>query len=301
MDSDKSRIVFKKGDGGMKEEIYFLKELQQELKTQENDGQAAPRFWSIMDYKWDVTEEGHEDRISLFDVDCCETIELDEYVNEIVEGERNSDFTEEEIEELKDRHEYDSPSDVIEWIKEFDDEDRYYLIYEKEISFIAWNTLFFTKKEARQHLESNRHHYSNKAHTFAMTAWRAPKMERLMKILESFDWDSIVKWLHKSKNSYRNEVVALVVGEIEAYFIIHQYKSENGYDAEILERLTAARENEWDDAFCSLEYDLKEHLYEDRYSVIKVTSKLVRYYHYEYGVEYDEELEIEEVDFELLL
>jgi hypothetical protein len=177
----------------MHEEIKFLKDMQQELKTQENDGQAAPRFWSIMDYKWEVTEEGHEDRVVLFDNDMCTTIELDEYVDEILNGERREDFDENELEELEFRKEYEYPSDIFDWVKRNDDEGRYSPIYEKEVSFIAWNTLFFTKKEAKQHLESNRHHYSNKAHTFAMTAWRAPKMERLMKILESFDWDSIVK------------------------------------------------------------------------------------------------------------
>lgn len=28
--------------------------------------------------------------------------------------------------------------------------------------------------------------------TYAMTAWRVPKVERLLNILENFDWDSLV-------------------------------------------------------------------------------------------------------------
>lgn len=35
----------------MHEDIKFLKELQNELKIQENDGQASPRYWTIGDYK----------------------------------------------------------------------------------------------------------------------------------------------------------------------------------------------------------------------------------------------------------
>ena len=33
--------------------------------------------------------------------------------------------------------------------------------------------------------------YSERAHTYAMSAWRAPKVERLLQILETFDWDKI--------------------------------------------------------------------------------------------------------------
>lgn len=51
--------------------------------------------------------------------------------------------------------------------------------------------MFLTKEEAKQHLKVNHYHYTSKAHTYAMTAWRAPKVERLLKILETFDWDSI--------------------------------------------------------------------------------------------------------------
>lgn len=173
----------------MKEDIQFLKELQQELLTQETDYQAAPRFWTIMDYKWEVTAEGHHERISLYSPNTCESVTVDEYIDEILNGDRRDEFNDEQIEELKDIKDY-FISDLEDWIKE-NDEYEYCLIYETEVPFIAWNTCFFTKEEAKRHLESNRHHYSDKAHTFAMTAWRAPKMERLMKILETFDWDKI--------------------------------------------------------------------------------------------------------------
>jgi hypothetical protein len=173
----------------MKDDIQFLKELQLELLTQENDGQASPRFWTIMDYKWEVTAEGHHERISLYSPNTCESVTVDEYIDEILNGDRRDEFNDEQIEELKDIKDY-FISDLEDWIKE-NDEYEYYLIYETEVPFIAWNTCFFTKEEAKRHLESNRHHYSDKAHTFAMTAWRAPKMERLIKILETFDWDKI--------------------------------------------------------------------------------------------------------------
>ncbi|MEI2465120.1 hypothetical protein [Niallia taxi] len=175
----------------MNNDIQFLKDLQHELQTQENDWQAAPRYWSIMDYKWEVTESGHEDRVVLYDSDDCETIELDDYLKEILEGDRRDEFSEDEIEELESEKEYGTPSDIYNWIESYDDNSRFYPIYEREVSIIAQNTMFLTKEEAKNHLELNHYHYSPKAHTYAMTAWRAPKVERLIKILENFDWDSI--------------------------------------------------------------------------------------------------------------
>jgi len=92
-----------------------------------------------------------------------------------------------------------------------------------------------------------------------------------------------------------------VIGKTSAYFIIHQYKDEDGkYDAEVLERLTPATEDEYNDAFDSLEYELREHSYEDRFSVVKVEAELIRSYCHDYACyEYDEELHIEEVEFSL--
>ena len=35
----------------MKEDIQFLKDLQQELLNQDHDCQAEPRYWTVGDYK----------------------------------------------------------------------------------------------------------------------------------------------------------------------------------------------------------------------------------------------------------
>ncbi|QHZ46979.1 hypothetical protein [Bacillus sp. NSP9.1] len=111
----------------MNNDIQFLKELQEELKTQDTDSQAAPRFWALMDYRWRETTEGEHERISIYSSDAGECYELNEYVENILEDE--------------------------------------YTIYT----------------------------YTKKVHTYAMTAWRAPKVQRLLSILETFDWDSFEK------------------------------------------------------------------------------------------------------------
>jgi hypothetical protein len=182
----------KKGDGNMKADIQFLKDLQEELKTQENDGQAAPRYWTIMDYRVVPAHEDYgADRTMYFHND--------------------GDHTEfETIEELKefiwDYYTEDEPSELIEMLNNNDttfgdlwdyvtshlNGDGFFdEVPVKEESFIVPSTMFLTKEEAKRHLKVNHYHYTSKAHTYAMTAWRAPKTERLMKLLETFDWDSI--------------------------------------------------------------------------------------------------------------
>lgn len=50
------------------------------------------------------------------------------------------------------------------------------------------NTMFLTQKAAEEHLKSNYYHYSEDAHTYAMTSWRNPETEKLWKILKEIDW-----------------------------------------------------------------------------------------------------------------
>lgn len=74
----------------MNEDIQFLKEIQEEMKTQETDGQSEPRCWSIMDYKLIPTSEDHADSVTLYDNWDCNSIDIKDYVHDIVdfEGDR---------------------------------------------------------------------------------------------------------------------------------------------------------------------------------------------------------------------
>ena len=172
----------------LNEDIKFLKELQNELKTQENDCQAAPRFWVIMDHEYQNTERGYHDRVAVYDSDNGESYELEEYVK-VLKDEEN-EFLADEIEDLEEilKHTYSRESSLIEWVEENCNGIAIY--YEKEVSVIKQNTMFLTKQEAKDHLKANSHHYSNKAHTYAMTAWRAPKVAKLLSVLENINWDA---------------------------------------------------------------------------------------------------------------
>lgn len=178
-----------------KKSIEFLNELKEELNSQDPVGQAHPRFWVIMDYKWEPTADGCGERLAyfMFDVNENTSIKEEEVIDELL-AYMGTEKLEETIKEAT----------GWEGVKEFKRfYDTWYLdelldcinfpcgyVKAEEIleSYIVPNTLFFTNREAKEHLEKNKHHYSSKAHAYAMTALRSPQMEKLMNILMTEDF-----------------------------------------------------------------------------------------------------------------
>jgi len=179
----------------MNDDIQFLKDLQATMNHEnqhDSDGQASPRFWSIMNYR---TVPGHPDydngHTEYFFNDGDHVTfgnfeDLKEFLDEYFEDDLNVD---EELQELLNNKDF---SGLWEYVEENLNDDGYFNdVFVKEEEFIMPDTMFLTKEEAKRHLELNHYHYSSKAHTYAMTAWRAPKVERLMKILSEFDFDTL--------------------------------------------------------------------------------------------------------------
>ncbi|WP_077623816.1 hypothetical protein [Sediminibacillus massiliensis] len=171
----------------MNNDIQFLKELQKELKTQDRDSQAEPRFWTVGDYRWVGTwDDSAAERYSVYIPNDGEDWELEEYLKD-KEEQLEEEFNEEAQEGFAN---IGCELSALDWIKEYVD-DGAYLVPEVKEHYVIPNTMFLTKEEAKQHIRLNHYHYTKEVHTYAMTAWRAPKMERLMKILETFDWDEV--------------------------------------------------------------------------------------------------------------
>lgn len=187
----------------------FLQELQEELNTQETDAQAAPIFWSILNYHSVPAMKGNHDHIMLHLSEEGQTVLLDAYVDMLLHHQKEEMETKEALEELKIMWEdpFRSEEDVLEWIKTYKTEDAE-LLYEKEESFVAPDTFFLTKKEAQGHLKQNHYHYHPKAHTYAMTAWRAPKVAQLFTLLQTFDWASLAQM--KAEHAALTEEVHLL-------------------------------------------------------------------------------------------
>ncbi len=167
----------------MHDDIRFLKELQKELQTQEHDCQAEPRYWTIGDYVMVSCPEGYQESYEVYLPESCFSCNVDEYLD-TVKTDELEDMSEDAKREFK---EIGCEVSALEWIQKYQSKDAS-LIPVQEEHIIRPNTMFLTKAEAKRHLELNHYHYSKKAHTYAMTAWRAPKVERLLKILETFDW-----------------------------------------------------------------------------------------------------------------
>lgn len=195
------------------DDINFLKDLQHELNTQDTVGQCNPRFWVIKGTE-KIYRVEDADGYELYDTDCCEVIasnmkEIAEFIkdnelDEICECDgRMREITYEPpmfgfgsgtIHIITKEDDYDNEetlenlNDIKEWLEE-NTNCNYEVISYKIVPKIYEDTMFLTQKDAEDHLRANDYHYSNDAHTYAMTAWRSRRVEKLIKILQETDWN----------------------------------------------------------------------------------------------------------------
>ena len=177
------------------DEIKFLKELQDELNTQDTFGQADPRFWVVVQDRWDPCPKGYEDRVRVVDNDACYTMTLEEGVRAAfadIETRLGNDAATEWLSDwritLDDRFDTwpmdDRAVDALE-----DCASQYDMplevIYEQRRSERVDDTMFLT-----YHIRKNDYNYRN-PRPFAMTAWRSPQVARLIEILRTADFDGM--------------------------------------------------------------------------------------------------------------
>lgn len=186
--------------GISKDDVKFLKELQQEMLTQDHVSQAAPRFWVV---RGTIKEYGiasgwtDGESISIdFETMINDMKEAYEYLLEHhsrIPYKYNDDDTidyydsdNEEWIELPDLQE------VCEFLKD-KGEDEAEIVGYRKVEKIYENTMFLTNRECKAHIKSNYYHYPEDAHSYAMTAWRAPEVSRLWEILDKINWDEVDK------------------------------------------------------------------------------------------------------------
>lgn len=176
-----------------KDEIRFLKELQKEMNTQDNLGQADPRYWVIRDfYKVYGEKLNNPDGFTVYNSDdgndVCE-IEYrifgsskmaDEILKELEEQEY--ELSDDDKQTICDAYDLDS---LIETLEELGFSVVQYEIVPK------YSGMFLTQKAAEEHLRANYYHYSDNATTYAMTAWRSREADVLYKILRSVDFEQL--------------------------------------------------------------------------------------------------------------
>jgi hypothetical protein len=165
------------------EDFKFLKDLQEELNNQENDGNAAPVYWGIMeDYEALCFEGEGEPRIPYDDG----TFTLEELA-EAIEDDIDS-FTQAEKAEWDAINKNDLDS-VMDFVNEHWNEDRtigepYWVEIKQQLSRYAG--AFLTKRAAKNYIENYGYNHDN-PRTYAMTAYRNFELDRLIKILKTID------------------------------------------------------------------------------------------------------------------
>lgn len=159
------------------EDIDFLKNLQNEMNTQDTVCQASPRFWVVAQEEWIITDDEY----------CEET-------HYFKDGEDYGDFPK-FLNRLIDTEEYEDSLSDLESIDDFPQyiQDDFYEKPVRKEHVIQSNTFFLTKKEAEEHIRRNHYHYNETVHTYAMTAWRSPEVEKLYELLEKIDWEVLNK------------------------------------------------------------------------------------------------------------
>lgn len=160
-----------------KEHAAVLAGIQAELIDNEADriersGQAWPVYYGIIDREAYITAEGWHEDIEYFDVATSDDLDSDEVARRVSE-----------YAELNGCDEQDAAEN---W---HEDDDDILVNFIAHRDLIARNCMFLTRAEAEAHLAANRHHYTSWAHTYAMTAWRSPMVDRLLKVLHEADFD----------------------------------------------------------------------------------------------------------------
>ncbi|MGB7594478.1 MAG: hypothetical protein WBL80_02825 [Erysipelotrichaceae bacterium] len=171
-----------------KEDVEFLKNLQQEMLTQEHDCQAEPRFWTVAQTeKKGGIADGYQDGSVIYDSHCCE-----EFGSTIEAAKTYLKDNEEYVEDMDEINELE---ELVDFLNEHDPDNgsRYDLRNYKIVENVLQpNTFFLTKKACKQHIEANKHHYNGSVHSYAMTAWRSAQVERLYEILENVNFNSLM-------------------------------------------------------------------------------------------------------------
>lgn len=185
------------------EELKFLKELQEELNTQDTVCQANPRFWVIKGTEKIYHIEDDSDGFEFYDEDGCSVVadSLEEFVEYLKENDDSMNYS-------YNKSRCSGEQIIAEWVDEYGDENCIVAESKYEIenlidmagvgdirvvsyvnkSKIYQDTMFLTQKDAEDHLKANYYHYSDDAHTYAMTAWRSNRVEKLINILQSVDF-----------------------------------------------------------------------------------------------------------------
>lgn len=163
------------------EDSKFLEDLQHELNTQTNDGNADPVYWGVMETREVGVPDGcGDERIYLGDGG-TETLEgaIDYIASYLVDDETLEAWN--EVDKT-------NTNDVIEFCREKLGMLEVRLVDVEKRSEISRQTgAFLTKRACKEYIDCYGYNH-NQPHTYAMTAYRNFELERLLKILKTMEF-----------------------------------------------------------------------------------------------------------------
>lgn len=173
-----------------KDALQFLTELQRDLleDRRTETAQADPIYYGILDVKEFVTDQDHSDNRVLVcddgDIEPQTAIE-----EELIDENLINEMLEDGILDTNDDGIYVADTDAfLDFVEENEDD-----IETVSVAYIAYDevikpdAMFLTRKDAKAYLKNNRHHYTGKAKTYAMTAYRSHRYEMLINVLRTID------------------------------------------------------------------------------------------------------------------
>lgn len=198
-------------------ETEFIANLKNELISQPTDGNASPRFWVIaQQQRVPVPDEYAEAYELIHDDGDVTTLYSVNDVLSLIENyiENDDDNATHMYNDLKSKIDegltLDTMLDEINNLHEKYPNEEFLSKFKEEpyaeVHTIKENTMFLTKKDAQEHLKSNKHHYNGSAHTYAMTAFRSPAYSRLLGILANKDLEITVSKSKTQEDFYQHFV-----------------------------------------------------------------------------------------------
>lgn len=198
-----------------KEEVLFLKNLQDEMNTQDTFATADPRYWIIKGKQTILNvDEETADGIAIFDqnekIKANGFKEIAEFIESSVLCGKNSEWSVSYEEgcgpfslrciRVKDITSGSTTSlytanDINEWLDKMEVSSyisSYKCAYFAVEGYDYPNTLFLTYEDAAEHLNKFSYHYDESAHPYCCCAQMSPRLEALYKILHEVDFDSLI-------------------------------------------------------------------------------------------------------------
>ena len=171
--------------------LQFLTELQRDLLEDRRTEtvQADPIYYGILDAHEFVTDKDHsDDRVLICDdgdIDPQTVIE-----EELIDASLINEMLDEGILDTDDDDglRVADTDAFLDFVEENEDGiDAISVAYIAYDEIIKPDAMFLTRKDAKAYLRNNRHHYTDRAKTYAMTACRSNRYETLIDMLRTID------------------------------------------------------------------------------------------------------------------